>query len=79
MKNQNRNPKQHTNNFMKKFKKEELLPNIDPIADLQNEWERLERLKKENLALIRNLSNGNRAILRKMILINAKLINLQNK
>jgi len=77
MKIKNRNSKQHTNNFMKKFKKQELLPNIDPIIDLKNEIERLEQLKVENLEIKNNCLRGNSKIQSRIVLLKAKIMKIE--
>jgi hypothetical protein len=72
MKTQTRNSKQHANNFMKKFKKEE--SNLDPIADLDLQIEALRLHKKEN---IRNCKNGNRVLNRKIIKLTALKLKIE--
>jgi hypothetical protein len=72
MKTQTRNSKQHANNFMKKFKKEE--SNLDPIADLDLQIEALRLHKEEN---IRNCKNGNRVLNRKIIKLTALKLKIE--
>jgi hypothetical protein len=75
MKTQTRNSKQHANNFMKKFKKEE--SNIDAIADLDLQIEALRHNKEENLLTIRNCNNGNRVLNRKIIKLTALKLKIE--